>query len=74
VERAQAAEAEADVIERLGNVIYWLGTMMAIGWFALFASIFGLSYQAAVGIIFWLMGWIVRYILTGQTVSTPSQH
>ena len=62
------------LLARLGNVIYWLFTGLAVltGFLVVYAAIFkgenaGRLLQVVVGaIVIWGIGWVIRYILAGK--------
>ena len=63
---------------RLGNVLFWFGTALAVLLFAVAAavaydgaSIEGIILIIGVGLVAWLSGWAARYVLRGFSDSQP---
>lgn len=62
------------LLARLGNVIYWLFTGLAVVWgvVGVITLISGQREAAeavgglALAIVFWGIGWVIRYILAGK--------
>jgi hypothetical protein len=66
------------MIKRLGLVIHWLGFIIGIGSSLFLASVLfneGIGIAFSLGVIFFvvfhLVGWAVRYILTGNKSIFP---
>jgi hypothetical protein len=63
------------MIERLGNVVYWTGSGIAVLFLFLTAlhlvskqgDLFLTILFAVVAVVAWLIGWALRYVLAGTT-------
>ena len=50
--------ADADRSTRAGLVLFWIGAVWAIGW----GIVGALVAAIAIGVVYWLLGWVVSLI------------
>jgi hypothetical protein len=76
VEVAQCPARRASIphmLERLGNVLYWVCAIAAVGLTAIMlasvlthgADITGIGISILIGVLIWFIGWAVRIVVSG---------
>jgi hypothetical protein len=61
------------MLERLGNVLYWVCAIAAVGLTAIMlasvlthgADITGIGISILIGVLIWFIGWAVRIVVSG---------
>jgi hypothetical protein len=63
------------MLERFGNVLYWVCAIAAVGLTAIMlatvlthdgADLTGIGISVAIGALIWFIGWALRYVVSGQ--------
>ena len=61
------------MLERVGNVLYWVCAIAAVGLTAIMlasvlthgADLTGIGISVAVGALIWFIGWAIRFVASG---------
>jgi len=61
------------MLERLGNVLYWVCVVAAVGLTAIMlasvlthgADLTGIGISILIGVLIWFIGWAVRFVVSG---------
>jgi hypothetical protein len=61
------------MLERFGNVLYWVCAIAAVGLTAIMlasvlthgADVIGIGISILIGVLIWFIGWAIRFVVSG---------